>query len=257
MAIFVKDNYNVIEREDLKSDNIEFEAVWIEIKTKKNQNIILGCTYRHPHNSNIDDYTSYMKSCLAILNKENKEIYISGYFNIDLLKYDSNNKYQEFYNQMTTSGFLPQILQPTRITETSSTIIDNIYTNNLTNDITSGNVLIQISDHLLQFSCINKDISTDKTPYYKRNYSRFNEQSFLDDLSIQNWYNNHQDANTMFNDFAWRFESCIDRHAPLKKLNKKEMKFKLKPWISPNIIKKIKHRNKLFVKKKTIPKIWI
>ena len=82
-----------------------------------------------------------MKNCLDKLNKENKEIYISGDFNIDLLKYDSNKKYQEFYNQMTTSGFLPQILQPTRITETTATIIDNIYTNNLTNDITSGNIL--------------------------------------------------------------------------------------------------------------------
>ena len=252
VAIFINEDYNVIEREDLKSDNIEFEAVWIEIKIKKSKNIILGCTYRHPHNTNIDDFTTYMTTCLEILNKENKEIYISGDFNIDLLKYDTNKKYQEFYDQMTTSGVLPQILQPTRITESSSTIIDNIYTNNLSNDITSGNVLIQISDHLLQFSCINKVISTDKTPYYKRNYSKFNEQSFLDDLSIQNWHN-QQDANTMFNDFAWRLESCINRHAPVKKLNKKELNFNLKPWITPNIIKKINHRNKLFLKRKKKP----
>ena len=252
VAIFVKDNYNVIERDDLKSDNLEYEAVWIEIKTKKGKNIILGCIYRHPHNINIDDFTTYMTTCLEKLNRENKEIYISGDFNIDLLKYDTNKKYQEFYNQMTICGFLPQILQPTRITESSSTIIDNIYTNNLTHDITSGNILIQISDHLPQFSCINKDISSDKTPYYKRNYSKFNEQSFIDDLSIQSWYN-HQDPNIMFNDFAWKLESCINRHAPLKKLNKKELKFKLKPWITPIIIKKINHRNKLFVKKKKNP----
>ena len=68
--------------------------------------------------------------------------------------------------------------------------------------------------------------------------------------SIQNWYNQQQDPNIMFNNFAWRLESCINRHAPLKKLNKKELKFQLKPWITPNIIKKINHRNKLFVKKK-------
>ena len=249
VAIFLKDNYNAIEREDLKSDNPEYEAVWIEIKTKKSKNIILSCIYRHPHITNIDDFNTYMTTCLEKLNKENKETYISGDFNIDLLKYDTNKKYQEFYNLMTTCGYLPQILQPTRITETSSTIIDNIYTNNLNNDIISGNVLIQISDHLPQFSCINKDISTDKTPYYKRNYSKFNEQSFLDDLSIQNWHN-QQDPNMMFNNFAWRLESCINRHAPLKKLNKKDLKFQLKPWITPNIIKKINHRNKLFVKKK-------
>ncbi len=252
VAIFVKDFYNAIEREDLKTDNPEFEAVWIELKINLSKNIILGCTYRHPHSANIDDFSNYMKTCLEKLSKENKEIYISGDFNIDLLKYDTNMKYQEFYNQMTTYGLLPQILQPSRITETTSTIIDNIYTNNLTNDILSGNILVQISDHLLQFSSVNKNISRDKTTYYKRDYNKFNEQSFLNDLSIQNW-NNQNDANTMFNDFAWRLESCINRHAPLKKLSKKETNFKLKPWITPNIIKKIKHRNKLFVQKKKKP----
>ena len=50
-----------------------------------------------------------MSNCLNKLNKENKEVFIAGDFNIDLLKYDANIKYRD--------GFLPQITQPTRITE--------------------------------------------------------------------------------------------------------------------------------------------
>ena len=71
--------------------------------------------------------TLLMRNSLNKLNKENKEVYIAGDFNIDLLKYDTNIKYKDFYNLMTASGFLPQITQPTRITETTMTIIDNIY----------------------------------------------------------------------------------------------------------------------------------
>ena len=41
------DTYKVYERDDLKPYDDEFEAVWIEIKNKKSQNII-GCTYSPP-----------------------------------------------------------------------------------------------------------------------------------------------------------------------------------------------------------------
>ena len=47
-------------------------------------------------------------------------------------------------------------------------------------------------------------------------------------------------------------EGCIDRHAPLKKLNKKLNKIS-KPWIIKYILKMISHRDRLFKKKKEYP----
>ena len=188
VAIFIKNNHEAYEREDLKISNEEFESVWVELKNTKSNNIVIGCTYRHPHYNNIDDYTPYMRNNFNKLNKENKEVYIAGDFNIDLLKYDTNIKYKDFYNFMTASGFLPQITQPTRITETTMTIIDNIYTNTFTDNIYSGNLLLEIADHLAQFVCTdNKNISKTNDDMYKRDYTNWNEQSFLDDLSVQNW----------------------------------------------------------------------
>ena len=49
VAIFVKSNENVAEREDMKIRTKEFEGVWIEIKKKGARNIVVGCLYRHPH----------------------------------------------------------------------------------------------------------------------------------------------------------------------------------------------------------------
>ena len=63
------------------------------------------------------------------LNKENIEVYLAGDFNIDILKYDTIPKYQDFYTLMASNGFLPHITLPTRITDTTMSIIDNIYTN--------------------------------------------------------------------------------------------------------------------------------
>ncbi len=144
VAIFLKKSYDANEREDLKICTNEFEAVWVEIVNKKSKNVIIGCTYRHPHDYNIEDYSIYMQNCFNKINRENKEVYLLGDFNIDLLQYESKNKYQQFYNLMTSNGFLPLILQPTRITKDTMTIIDNIYTNTFTKESFSGNILIEI-----------------------------------------------------------------------------------------------------------------
>ena len=82
-------------------------TVWTEIKNKKSKNIIIGCVYRHPHRNNLDDFIIHINHILSKLNKEDKEIYITGDFNIDLLKCDDDVKYQEFYNLMVSNGSPP------------------------------------------------------------------------------------------------------------------------------------------------------
>ncbi len=77
--------------------------------------------------------------CLSKINKEKKECYISGDFNIDILKYNSIHKSADFINSMTSFNFLPTILQPTRIT---GTLIDNI-SNNFDKESISGNIFKQ------------------------------------------------------------------------------------------------------------------
>ena len=154
---------------------------------------------------------------------------------------------------MTSSGFLPLILQPTRISGDTMTIIDNIYTNSFINDSLSGNILIEVSDHLTQFAIIQKDISKlSNFPVYKRDFSKYDETSFLEDLSIQNW-NQYNNIDEKYKDFLNKVEACVERHAPLKKLNKKELKRKSKPWITPIILNKIKHRNTMFARLKHNP----
>ena len=42
-ALYVKESYDVFERSDLKTQNDCFECVWVEIKNKRNKNILCGC----------------------------------------------------------------------------------------------------------------------------------------------------------------------------------------------------------------------
>ena len=94
--------------------------------------------------------------CLSKLNKENKEIFLAGNFNFDLLKTETDTSTQNFYDLMCSYGTLPLIIQPTRVTPNTATIIDNIFTNNITDDIICGNILLTFSEHLSQFVSVNK-----------------------------------------------------------------------------------------------------
>ena len=74
-----------------------------------------------------------------------------GDFNIHLMKMDSKFDDSQFYNTMCSYLFSPLILQPTRVTEKSKTLIDNIFFNSFEFITTSGNITHSISDHLIQF----------------------------------------------------------------------------------------------------------
>ena len=70
---------------------------------------------------------------------------------------------------MASNGFLAHITLATRITDITMSIINNIYINTFKEDILSGNIMIEIADHLLQFISINKNEVKDIKPnYYKR-----------------------------------------------------------------------------------------
>ena len=65
---------------------------------------------------------------------------------------------------------------------------------------------------------------------YRRDYSKFTNKSFRDDVSIQNWNYSHNNVNDSFNDVYIKLEACVDRHVPLIKLTPWEVKIKSKPW---------------------------
>ena len=94
-AIYIDKRMNTLQRDDLIANSTEFESSWIEVKNKKTKNIIIGHIYRHPHN-NLEEFFEYLEHCLVKVSKENKEIYITGDFNFDLLQMEMD-VYMNYY----------------------------------------------------------------------------------------------------------------------------------------------------------------
>ena len=71
-----------------------------------------------------------------------------------LYNYNEHNQTNEFFDSLAYNSFILLILQLTKITSYSNTLIDNIFSNVFDSDIVSGNLTGTISDHLPQFAII-------------------------------------------------------------------------------------------------------
>ena len=70
-----------------------------------------------------------------------------------------------YINSILSHGGVPLITKPTRISNKSSTIIDNIITNDSKHELQSFIVKSDLTDHYLIFCVINKNSTNNKKKY--------------------------------------------------------------------------------------------
>ena len=76
-------------------------------------------------------------------------------------------------------------------------------------------------------------------------------ENFILDYFSVDWnslINNDKDVNLSFNNFFKRINAILDNHAPLRKVTKKKLRFRSKPWITLGLQKSISIKNSLFAK---------
>ena len=131
------------------SDLWEYQIIDIPL-TKLNKHVILLNIYKPPKdntNVNIETFISELSIVLQELSRFNANIIITGDFN-NLLEINDRRIFSSFYDLMTTNSFYPQITLPTRFTDNSCSLIDNIFYKcpNRNHCMTAGIILTEISD---------------------------------------------------------------------------------------------------------------
>ena len=105
--------------------------------------------------------------------KKKKSVFLLGDYNPR--NYNQHNQKNDFLDSLASKSFIPLILQPTRITGHSNTLIDHTFSNVIDSDAISGNSTPTISDHLPQFSIITNmfgNISRNKSNIYDKDWSK-------------------------------------------------------------------------------------
>ena len=227
-----------------------FESTFIEIIIPNKKNIVAGCVYRHPSTLiSIEEFSkNYLETILPKWSSENKIT-----LTLNLLESETHAGISFFYNTVLSNFLAPHILQPTR--SVSKSLIDNIFFDTIDYPSKSGNLNIQLADHLLQFALLEDFFQPSfrkKHNIKEWNFKHFNKREFKETIDSIDVYNvlklNKNDPNFSLENIHNHVHFILDEFAPFKKLNKREIKLKSKPWISKEILFLMWKRDKLFSK---------
>ena len=196
----------------------------------------------------------YLQNLLDTLAFENKDIFLMGDFNINILQYDNNKDSQEFLDKMHSNFLMPYISSPSRVTPRSQTPIDSIFSNKIEEESFSANITTTVSDHHAQFLLLENNNLPEGQKERKqiRDYKKSDKKNFETDLKSTNCIQilklNLGNTNNSFEIFFETFNKTLDKHTPLRKLSIQEDKLRKKPWITPDILTSIENKNKLYRK---------
>jgi hypothetical protein len=146
--------------------------------------------------------------------------------------------------------FYPLINRPTRITAHSATLIDNIFTNNLSPQLFSGIILNNISDYLPVFVYT----FTESSPVHEnrnnhtvtRDYSENNIATFRTHLTNVDWSDySDNGTNIMYNNFLNGFLRIYDLSFPVMVVKRNKNR-PLMPWMTKALLVSTRKKNKLY-----------
>ena len=106
----------------------QVESTFIEIINTKKANTVVGCVYKHP-NMDVLEVNNHLKQMLEKVSEEQKQIFLLGHFNINLLNCNVRQATNRFLDSLASNSIIPYILQPTVLTSHSKTLIDYIFSN--------------------------------------------------------------------------------------------------------------------------------
>ena len=219
----------------------------VEVINDKQMTVFVVVLYRPP-NTDVKEFINHFSNLLKKL-PTNKPVYIMGDFNIDLLKKDVLNINTDFSNIMYSYNYYPLITTPTRITQFTSTLIDNIFCNSLMDHISSV-INTDISDHFpifTSFKLFSTTSVTNSNSHHKHNFSSTNLIKLKDHLDQYNWETvmTTNDVDVGFQTFNDIIQDALNKCCPITK--RKKCKFK-KPWITPGLYNSLKTKNILYKK---------
>ena len=242
LLTYVREDIICKHRENLESDSIE--SLWLEIFPKHCKSFLVGFIYRNP-SSNMSWVENFDLQIEQVLD-ENRENLLLGDFNKDLFDVKIKDHWTEY---MTALGFKQYVEEATRvIAGKSSTLIDHIYSNEISNIKFIDVPHVGISDHYPVFltrktRSVDPKLSHQTISY--RSFKNFQEESFKNDLTCVPWdvikiFENVDDA---IDTWYKLFNEVVDKHIPFKQ---RRVKHQTQPkWFSPEIGDAIKNRDSL------------
>lgn len=210
------------------------------------ERVCLLAVYRSPRGGNdlelfISDLQSYCDSRAG-----GRTHWIIGDTNCCILPGNDDPRSQLYLDVLYEAGFVSCINVPTRETFNSSSCLDHIFVDALdTSNIRSCTIKSEMTDHFFTVSAFELPSNKPQFIVKNREFSYIDEQLCQELIRSQNWdsvlLNNN--SNESCNIFVNLMKEIVSSSTKTKHVSAKCTK--LKPWITSNLLKSIRHRDKL------------
>lgn len=227
VCIFAKEFLNFKPHSVIKSIEKNFE-----ICLARYDDIKRGCVlyivvvYRSPK-SNVHIFIDTLYELMYKIYEPNNNYIVCGDVNIDSLIDNGDTK--KLFNLFAEFGMFNHISKPTRITGTSSTGVDVIFSNIEAKLSFVGDT--HISDHTFQLCSflISKGSRVAEDITYSRDYGDANLMAFRNMLLHEKWSDVYlsQDVNDVFNSFLTTYQFHYNKAFTFKKVHHRKL---IKPW---------------------------
>ena len=252
VAIYILDKFIFKPKNIFCKVNKHIETLCIEILNKTGKPFLISSFYRPPCGKQINFHNS-LRSIISKMSIQNKHIFFAGDLNLDAMCYEKFANTKNFFNSLFEYNIIPTIFKPTRITKTTSSAIDNILTNSvLGTRFESGIFIADFSDHFPIFHVAHGVLSNNdnkKISVTKRNLCFKNLDKLKKKLHEEKWENVYSsaDPNSAFDNFANIFQNIYDNVCPklVSEIKNKQLK---NPWMTNNLVKSSKRKQKLYIK---------
>src|SRR6218665_787429 len=235
-----------------------YEGLFINVPQSKGQDLIIGSIYRPPGQP-LGSFNDDLAELIPVLTKDRRRVLLMGDFNINLMNLHSHEPTQDFLNILTSSFFAPAINCPTRVTEETATLIDNIFTN-FYQEIHDPTVIISdFSDHFPIMLWFNIGVSSAPSNHNKKT-RLINEnliQQFTMALKECDWADSRlaiKNGNTAvaYDRFIGNYTEIYNKiFIPVFKKNPRNTP--KHPWMSAGLLKSCKTKDKIYIKYKKFP----
>ncbi|KAJ8019474.1 hypothetical protein HOLleu_41089 [Holothuria leucospilota] len=227
-----------------------FESIFIQVKNSCTLgNYIVGVIYCPIGVDNDVSQHSFI-NILSKVSNANCKCYLMGDFDCNLLNLNSDSNVKDFLNLMISHSFYPLHSLPTHITLSSTSLVDNIFTND-PRDFHSGILIMDISDHLPVFSISKVLAHIDHgppKPSKTRSFKSSQIDAFSTSLTNEDWHDvfHCNDPKRAYDYFVDKFLLHYNNSFPL--VINREVSTHRKDWMTDGILNSRKTKNKLYRK---------
>ena len=237
VCMYVNSRLSYITRPELTHEAIE--TVWIEIIGKQTKPVLVCTIYRPPGQN---DFYDILEGCMSKV--DGGETVLIGDWNTDMLSKEAP-VFKSFSRFCDLHSLHQLIMQPTRICDSTQTVIDLILTTDKDKILKSGVFICGLSDHYMVFCSRKKQqpYSGHHKTVQSRVLKNYNSEDFNHRLESLDWSRelNCTEVDKAWHGFKAKFISILNTVAPLKTTR---VKSRSEPWMNSDILTAMIARDK-------------